>query len=60
MPDIAPDIPSAFVISQRVFDVDRISMELQRNPYTQNTSGLIRLWHGKRVSDSYLAEAIRN
>ena len=62
MPDIAAGtFPVAFGDFRRGYlIVDRIAMELQRDPYTQNTSGLIRFVARKRVGGQViLAEAIR-
>lgn len=62
MPDIeAGAYPIAFGDFRRGYlIVDRIAIELQRDPYTQNTSGLIRFVARKRVGGQVIqAEAIR-
>ena len=62
MPDIAMNAyPIAFGDFRRGYlIVDRIAIELQRDPYTQNTSGLVRFVARKRVGGQViLAEAIR-
>lgn len=62
MPDVeAGAYPIAFGDFRRGYlIVDRIAMELQRDPYTQNLSGLVRFVARKRVGGQViLAEAIR-
>jgi HK97 family phage major capsid protein len=62
MPDIAAGTyPIAFGDFRRGYlIIDRIAMELQRDPYTQNISGLVRFVARKRVGGQViLAEAIR-
>ena len=62
MPDIGVNTyPVAFGDFRRGYIiVDRIAIELQRDPYTQNTSGLVRFVARKRVGGQViLSEAIR-